>query len=283
MPYDACARKDAGVPGWEHAGMDVAVRLDRAPEAAAVDPLAAPWAGGPDDGPPVLVLHGFSGSPRSMRPWAEHLAAHGLRVELPRLPGHGTSWRELNVTGWQDWYAVAERALLNLADASGRPVGVGGLSMGGALALRLAQTHRDLVRGLVLVNPVINIVDPRIRALRALRLLTPSLGGIAGDVAKPGVDEGGYDRTPLHALYSQSHLWALVRRDLASVGTPLLVYRSAQDHVADPSSVALLREHTVSSDRTFVVLERSYHVATLDHEAQTIFDGSVGLFSRLAG
>lgn len=263
--------------------MDVAQRLARAPRAATVDRSAAPYAGGPQDGPPVLVLHGFSGSPRSMRPWAEHLAAHGFRVELPRLPGHGTSWRELNVTGWTDWYAAAERALLDLADATGRPVGVGGLSMGGALALQLAQQHPDVVRGLVLVNPVINILDPRIRVLRVLRLLTPSLGGIAGDVAKPGADEGGYDRTPLHALYSQSRLWALVREDLPRVTTPLLVYRSAQDHVADPSSVALIRDATRSRDRAFVVLERSYHVATLDFDAGTIFDGSVELFARLAG
>ena len=263
--------------------MDVAERLARSPVAARVDPRAAPYARGPDDGPPVLVLHGFSGSPHSMRPWAEHLASHGFRVSLPRLPGHGTTWRELNVTGWPDWYAAAERALLHLADATGRGVGVGGLSMGGALALRLAQAHPDLVRGLVLVNPVINIVDPRIRVLRLLRLLTPSLRGIAGDVAKPGADEGGYDRTPLHALYSQSHLWAMVRAELAHVRTPLLVYRSRQDHVADPSSDALIRERTTSDDRTFVVLERSYHVATLDHEAQMIFEGSVELFTRLAG
>ena len=263
--------------------MDVAQRLARAPEGARVDPFAAPYAGGPDDGPPVLVLHGFSGSPRSMRPWAEHLAGHGFRVDLPRLPGHGTSWRELNLTGWQDWYAAAERALLRLAEATGRPVGVGGLSMGGALALRLAQVHPDLVHGLVLVNPVVSIADPRIRVLRLIRLLTPSLGGIAGDVAKPGADEGGYDRTPLHALHSQTHLWAMVREDLPRVRTPLLVYRSRQDHVADPSSVTLIRDVVASADRTFVVLERSYHVATLDHEARVIFEGSVELFTRLAG
>ena len=64
----------------------------------------------------MLVQHGFTGSPYAMRPWGEHLAAHGFRVVVPRLPGHGTSWRELNVTGWQDWYACAERALLGIGD-----------------------------------------------------------------------------------------------------------------------------------------------------------------------
>jgi len=263
--------------------VDLAERLSRAPRAAQVDPHAEPYSGGPQDGPPVLVLHGFTGSPYAMRAWGEHLAGHGFRVEVPRLPGHGTSWREMNVTGWEDWYAHVERALLTLTDATGRPAGITGLSMGGALALRLAQRHPDLVTGLVLVNPVINITDPRIRFLRLIRLLTPSLPGIAGDVAKPGVLEGGYDRNPLHALHSQSHLWAAVRADLGSVTAPLLVYRSTQDHVADPSSVELLRRRTGSVDRTFEVLHRSYHVATLDFDAETIFDGSVGFLARVAG
>ena len=59
------------------------------------------------DGGPVgaLVVHGFTGSPKSMRPWAEHLAAAGLSVRLPRLPGHGSTWRDMAVTTWDDWYA----------------------------------------------------------------------------------------------------------------------------------------------------------------------------------
>ena len=263
-------------------GVTRLVPLRSTPAAATVAPEAEPYSGGPEDGVGVLVCHGFSGSPRSMRPWAEHLAAAGFRVELPRLPGHGTSWRELQVTGWPDWYGAAERSLLKLADATGRPVFAAGLSMGGALALRLAQRHPDLLAGLVLVNPVISITDPRIRVLRFLRHVTPSLGGIAGDVAKPGVVEGGYPRNPLHALYSQSLLWAMIRADLDQVSLPLLVYRSREDHVADPSSVRLIQARTTSPDRTFVPLERSYHVATLDHDADLLFAGSVDFFTRLS-
>ena len=263
-------------------GVTRLVPLRSTPAAAVVAPEAEPYRGGPADGVGVLVCHGFTGSPRSMRPWAEHLAAAGFRVELPRLPGHGTSWRELQVTGWQDWYAAVERALLSLADATGRPVFVAGLSMGGALALRLAERHPDLVAGMVLVNPAINITDPRIRILRFLRHVTPSLGAIAGDVAKPGQDEGGYPRNPLHALYSQSRLWAMIRSDLEQVTAPLLVYRSRQDHVVDPSSVELIKARTSSSDRSFVTLERSYHVATLDHDDELLFEGSVDFFTRLS-
>ena len=110
-----------------------------------------------------------------------------------------------------------------------------------ALALRLAERHGHLVSGLVLVNPVINISDPRMRALPILRLAVPSLAGIVNDIAKPGQDECGYDRLPLPALYSQTFLWADVRRNLDRVDQPLLIYRAIHDHVVDGSSVNLIK------------------------------------------
>jgi carboxylesterase len=253
--------------------------LDAAPYAVAVRPEAQPYAGG--TGPVgVLLCHGFSGTPQSMRPWAEHLERAGYRVSLPRLPGHGTSWTEMNLTTWPDWYGCVERAFLELEDEC-EQVFVVGLSMGGALSLRLAEQFGSRVAGLVLVNPVINITDPRMKVLFLLRAL-PSLGGIVNDIAKPGVDECGYDRNPLRALYSQTFLWRDVVDNLAKVDQPLLVYRSLNDHVGDPSSVELIRAEVKSADHSYVELTRSYHVATLDYEADDIFDGSVKFIRRLA-
>ena len=51
----------------------------------------------------ALVLHGFTGQPLSVKPWGQHLAGAGLSVEVPRLPGHGTRWQDLNLTTWNDW------------------------------------------------------------------------------------------------------------------------------------------------------------------------------------
>lgn len=245
-----------------------------------VQPEAEAYEGG--DGPVgVLLLHGFSGSTASLRPWAEHLQAAGFAVSLPRLPGHGTSWQELNLTDWTDWYGEAEHAFRALS-ARCRTVMAGGLSMGAALALRLAEQHGPAVSGLVLVNPVINIVHPLMPFLPVLRVL-PSLNGIVNDIAKPGQDEHGYDRLPLRALYRQRALWADVRAHLDRVDQPLLVFRSVTDHVADPSSLALIRAGVSSADQTYVELTRSYHVATLDHEADAIFTGSVDFYQRLVG
>jgi carboxylesterase len=254
-------------------------RTHSAPVAAVVQPDAQPYAGG--DGPTgVLLCHGFTGSPKSMIGWAKHLEAAGLRVLLPRLPGHGTSWQELNETAWMDWYACVEDAFAALC-AQCDQVFIAGLSMGGGLALRLAERHGDLVSGMALVNPVINISDPRMRVLPILRLAVPSLAGIVNDIAKPGQDECGYDRLPLPALYSQTFLWADIRRNLNSVDQPLLIYRSLHDHVVDGSSVNLIKAGVRSEDQTYVELGRSYHVATLDYEAEQIFEGSLGFFRRL--
>jgi carboxylesterase len=229
----------------------------------------------------VLVLHGFTGSPKSMRPWAEHLAEQGYTVRLPRLPGHGTTWQELNRTRWEDWYAVAEGAFLELRERC-EQVFVLGLSMGGALATRIAEEHGPRVAGLVLVNPAYRVDDVRLRALPVLQRVVPSLPGIGNDIKKPGQDEGCYDRNPLKALHSQTKLWALVVRDLPEVTQPVLLMRSAEDHVVPASSSALFLSRISSEDVTEIVLHNSYHVATLDNDAPRIFDETVAFIKRLS-
>ena len=254
--------------------------LEEAPTSVPVRPEAAPWSGG--SGPVgVLLCHGFTGSPHSMRPWAQHLAAEGFRVELPRLPGHGTSWQELNRTDWTDWYDAAERSFRVLAQEC-EDVFVAGLSMGGALALRLAEQHGPQVAGLALVNPCIAVADPRLKAIRLLSAI-PSFPGIGNDIARPGQDEAGYDRLPLRALHSQTRLWADVRAHLGQVDQPLVVYASSVDHVVDPSSLALIRAGVASAELSVVPLARSYHVATLDYDAELIFRGSADFFRAHVG
>lgn len=229
----------------------------------------------------VLVCHGFTGSPQSVRPWADHLAERGLTVSLPLLPGHGTRWEDLAVTGWQDWYATVERELGLLAERCER-VFVCGLSMGGALALRLAARHGDAVSGVVAVNPAVGF--PRLKgyALPVGRFLVRSARGITNDVAKPGAREIGYERVPTHAAYSAREFFRLVRGELPRVTQPLLVLHSRVDHVVPPADTELILGRVSSTDVTETVLEHSYHVATLDHDAEQIFADSYGFISRLA-
>jgi carboxylesterase len=228
----------------------------------------------------VVLSHGFTGSPASLRPWAAHLAAAGYTVRVPRLPGHGTSWREMNRTRWQDWYAAVDAAFRELHEEC-EAVVVGGLSMGGTLVTRLAQEHGPRVRGLMLVNPAYKLDDIRLRALPVLQTVLPSLPGIGNDIKQAGQDELCYDRIPLKALWSQTKLWSTVVRDLPEVTQPVLVWHSVEDHVVPTSSSELLLARISSQDVTEHVLHDSYHVATLDHDAPRIFEQSVAFIQRL--
>jgi carboxylesterase len=228
------------------------------------------------DGGPVGVLlcHGFTGTPQSMRPWADHLAAQGYTVSLPRLPGHGTHWRDANATSWMDWYAEVERAHTDLAGRCAA-VFVCGLSMGGTLALRLAQERGDAVAGLVLVNP--SVATQRFDAkyiVPVLGRVLPAWKGIGSDIKKPGMVETAYAMLPLKALLSLRELWAAVRADLPRVRQPLLLFRSRVDHVVEPVSSRIVLGGVSSTDTTERVLENSYHVATLDNDAPEIFTRS---------
>ena len=222
----------------------------------------------------VLLCHGFTGNPSSMRPWADHLAAAGLTVSLPRLPGHGTTWQEMARTRWQDWYAEVDRAYEELRGPAGE-IFVMGLSMGAALALRLAELRGDGIAGLVLVNPSVAADTKLIMLAPVLKFVVPSLKGIGSDIKKDGAHELSYERMPVRALASLPPLWRLTRERLGDVTQPVLVYHSSADHVVGPASMRVLRAALPPGQMTVRECGNSYHVATLDNDADEIFAGSL--------
>ena len=201
-------------------------------------------------------------------------------MALPRLPGHGTRWQDLNATRWPDWYGEVERAFDRLRSRCER-VFAGGLSMGGTLVLRLAEQRPAEVAGLVVVNPSLGTERRDVKLLLPLlHRVVPSFPGIGSDIRKPGEKELAYDRTPLRAMHSLSGLWKLVAADLPRIVAPTLLFRSRVDHVVEAVSGRMLREGASSVEVEERILEDSYHVATLDHDAPAIFDGSVDWIRR---
>ena len=222
----------------------------------------------------VLLCHGFTGSPQSLRPWAEYLAEAGLSVWLPRLPGHGTTWQEMARTRWEDWYAEVDRAFDELRAKSDQ-IFVMGLSMGACLALRLAEVRGPAISGLVLVNPSVT-ADTRLFILApALKFVLPSLKGITSDIKKQQTTELGYDRIPVKAAATLPGLWKITKSQLSDVTQPVLVYHSTVDHVVGPGSLQVLRKALPAGQLEVRELTDSYHVATLDNDAPAIFAGSL--------
>lgn len=230
----------------------------------------------------VLLSHGFTGSPASMTPWGKHLAEEGYTVRVPRLPGHGTTWKDMNRTRWDQWYAELDTALTELQSRCDKVV-VAGLSMGGCLALRLAQQRPADVDALSLVNPAINLARFDVKLVPALQWIVPGMPGIGNDIKKPGGDEVGYDKTPLKALASQLKMWKDVRANLGKVTQPLIMFRSDEDHVVDITSKDLILAGVSSTVKEFVELKDSFHVATLDNDAPMIFERTSAFIAEHVG
>ncbi len=230
------------------------------------------------EAPGALVLHGFTGAPPSMRGLAEAFAAAGFHVELPRLPGHGTSVDDMKTTSWSDWYGEAERAYQHLAARCTKVVIVG-LSMGGALTLRLGADHPEIA-GLVCINPATQPSDDLIGLVRAtIDGGTDEFPGIGSDIADPDQTEISYASVPLRPLLSmlEDGVTPLVAT-YPTTTCPLLLMNSPQDHVVEPAQAEFLAgQYGGPLER--VTLERSFHVATQDFDRALIEERSVA-FAR---
>jgi carboxylesterase len=238
--------------------------MTESPILPGAEPFSAP--GGPNG---ALVLHGFTGSPQSMRPLAEAFAGAGFAVELPRLPGHGTSIEDMLETGWADWSAHAEAAYAELAGRCQKVV-VAGLSMGGTLTAWLAERHPEIA-GIVLVNPAIEPPADSFRDMLrgVLESGTKVMPAIGGDIADPAQTELAYDGLPVPCLLSLCDADDEIAAALDAIACPVLLMNSPQDHVVPPSSSDLLAAG-VSGPVERVTLERSFHVATLDYDKDEI-------------
>ena len=247
----------------------------------ALIPGAEPWSHVADGPHGALVLHGFTGNPGSMRGVAEALAAAGFHVEMPLLPGHGTTVDDMVPTRWADWAGAAEAAYSTLAARAQRTVVVG-LSMGGALTLRIGADHPE-VAGLVCINPATQPQPPEVVAMLQgmVDAGTELMPAIGSDIADPDAHESAYDATPLRALLS------LVGDGLAPLAgeyprmrIPLLLMNSPQDHVVDPGQAEFLAAN-YGGPVERITLERSYHVATQDYDKELIFESTVAFAQRV--
>ena len=228
----------------------------------------------------VLVLHGFTGNPSSLRDLAHRLASADYSVELPRLPGHGTTLENMMTTTWADWSGAALAAYDDLAGRCER-VAVVGLSMGGSLSVHVAANRPD-VAGLVLINPLVK--PPASDMLDGLSELigagVETIDAIGSDIKKEGVTEASYPGTPLRSAHSLFAALVAVQAGLATIHAPTLLLSSREDHVVTTDN----GDEVVASlggpvERIW--LENSYHVATLDNDRDLVETATLNFLATI--
>jgi carboxylesterase len=247
----------------------------------AIIPGAEPWSFKGTLRAGALVIHGLTSNPDSMRGVAQALAAAGFHVELPLLAGHGTKMEDLIPIRWSDFVSSVEAAYRTLAERVDKVVVVG-LSLGGALTLRIGASHPE-VAGLVCINPAAEPQVPEV--IEMLQGMidggTEVMPGIRGDIADPDATESGYDGTPLRTLVSLlvDGLAPMIS-EYSAMRMPMLLLNSPQDHVVEPKqSEFLVANYGGPIER--ISLERSFHVATLDYDKELIIESAVAFAQRV--
>ena len=183
----------------------------------------------------LLMLHGFGDTPQTLRYLGGRLHAAGFTVRAPLLPGHGRGLRDFAAARAEDYASAARDELARLRERASW-VGVIGLSMGGAIAARLAAEADD-VRALALLAPY--LTPPRAVALVARTaslwsLAVPYFGGRGGEssvhdpVAR--AESFAYGMFPPRAVRALCSTAAAGRRALPSINVPTLVVNSRDDN-----------------------------------------------------
>jgi len=222
----------------------------------------------------VLLVHGFTGSPPSMRPWGEFLHSKGYTVRVPLLPGHGTTVEALNKVKWEEWPAKVEFELSELTKSCDT-IFLVGLSMGGGTVLHVAESHNDKIAGVILVNPMIHVKGVPVELAFFLSRLQKLRTSVGDDIKRPGITEWGYDALPTRGVYQLLKMLRITRRNLDKITVPVQLFHSVEDHTLPVLNTEIILGGIGSTNKTRIELMNSYHVATLDYDQELIFHNSV--------
>lgn len=239
-----------------------------------------------DNGAGVLLLHGFTGTPDSMRPVVNALHAQGFTVLAPLLAGHGMTAEKLAQTGWNDWLATAQKSFSELKENCSK-VYVGGLSLGALLTLKMATLYPQSIEAIAcLATPL--YLKAWVRGLLPVVMNSPAKSfwkyqkKMDIDVKDPAAKENFWniDQMPLSCIASLMDLQHDVRENLWKIQTPTLLIHSRHDSTAPYDSMNRVAAAIGSSVTETVTLENSFHIITLDYDKELVADKVCDFFKR---
>jgi carboxylesterase len=238
-----------------------------------------------------VLVHGFTATADEMRPLGDALARAGFPVVGVQLPGHGTEPQALARVGAAEWLAAVEDAI-DAMSRDGRRVAVAGMSMGALLALVAAAERRRPVAALVLCGAALALnnrwiqwlpVVERIPGVARRWPLIPR-GGFRG-ISDPAVraTSPAYDAIPWRAVRELLALVDRARGALPRVTQPVLALHGRGDRSVPPSVLEVLATGIGTTAFEAHVLERSWHVITMDVERARVAELAIDFLERVEG
>jgi carboxylesterase len=229
----------------------------------------------------ALCLHGLTGTPYEVRPLAEAISAAGIRAFGPALPGHNETPQRLAATSHRDWLEAARAEFHRLREDCEK-VFIVGMSMGGLLALALAEEER--VDALATIGTPLALRQPFAWLVPFAKYLVPMSPKSQGsDIRDPAARarHAGYRSMPLNSVHELQRLQRRVRPQLARITAPILVAHGVHDRTASPRDAIEIRDSVSSEVREYLLLAASGHIVPVDFDgpalAQAIAEFLTGL------
>jgi len=234
----------------------------------------------------IVLVHGFTGSPASMRPWGEYLNSKGYTVRVPLLPGHGTKVEDLNTVKWQEWPAKVIFEIEQISQSCDKIILIG-LSMGASTILNVtaSMANEDInhkkIAGMILVNPMIHVRGVPAELAYFLSRFQRLRKSVGDDIKRPGITEWGYDALPTRGVHQLLRMLRITRRNLPAIKIPLQLFHSVSDHTLPVSNTEIVLKEIGSVEKNRIELMNSYHVATMDYDQELIFHNSLTFIESL--
>ena len=232
----------------------------------------------------VLLVHGFTASPKNIIALEAPLNELGLPTRAPLLHGHGADSPEaLRNSTWRDWLADGEDALKDLLSEAEKAIIVGH-SMGGLVALNLAADYSRSIDSIVLAAAAVyltNILAPG----RALNFLAPLYAAIIKKVDMPPVYveqaqaqfDPNYAWSPTPPILSLFEFARLTRARLQEVNVPALIVNSRKDGTVATESAQIIFDGlaTAGTEKSILWFEKTEHEMFLDIERHVVIKAIV--------
>ncbi len=211
----------------------------------------------------VLLVHGFTGTPGTMKKIGEALKDDGYTVSGIRLPGHGTSVEDMENSNWKQWLEAARKGADDLSRKCDKMI-ICGLSMGGLLTTILASELEP--QGAILLASAIKLKGKSARLASLLKFLIRYrvYDNTNKDIHPYAIS---YNATPLRKVTDFFKLQKMAKKSLNKISCPLLIVQGKLDKSVSDDAPEIIYNGTINvNDKKIVYLENSKHVCTLEPE-----------------
>ncbi len=231
------------------------------------------------EGIAVLMLHGYMGSPVSSRAMGQYFAENGVSIYCPLLPGHGNLPYLIHGYGKKDWLAAAEEAFLSMKEEYDQ-IFIIGHSMGAVEAAYLADKYKNDVCGLILMAPLYDVPDWRIKMASFGRYVMPWFYPLKRkdvdrdifiarvtdfdptiDVTDPELQDWLVEATrlPMDSVDEMRKMGVFGRKFWPKIHQPVIVFQGGSDPAVDTRFVEKLFQKLATSDKEMKFFPEAGH------------------------